>query len=133
MNYKLSEPQKITANAPKFKAFVDRFRNSVLVCNNPIYGGDCYGDTYCNEFACNHRVLKCACPPPSAGAAAKGTHRKSAGGAAAKAEQRSCSHGFCGCCYHHRRELVFIVCPFCHTVPKGTGQTMADYWKEMKE
>ena len=30
-------------------------------CNNTIQGGDCYGETFCDDYSCSHKIMRCAC------------------------------------------------------------------------
>lgn len=40
------------------KKYNDVYKMYKLVCNNTVNGGDCYGESYCDEN-CNHKDIMC--------------------------------------------------------------------------
>lgn len=120
----MTEPKVISKNDKKFAQFVARYGNTQLLCNNSVHGGDCYGETYCNDFECNHKVKTCECNKDfdikHFTRDDKSTHTS----------PETVIKGVCGCCWHYKRELIYIVCPYCNTIPKDTEKTMGSYWDE---
>jgi hypothetical protein len=40
------------------KIMLDTFKKYKIICNNSLYGGDCYGETFCPQ-KCGHEDFKC--------------------------------------------------------------------------
>jgi hypothetical protein len=59
-----------------------------MVCNNSVNGGDCYGESFCDDFECGdaHKLHHCAC-----------------------------GIKFCGCCLKMQQQ--FVTCLLCNTEP----------------
>jgi hypothetical protein len=77
-----------------------------MVCNNSVQGGDCYGETYCNDFSCGdaHKLHNCAC-----------------------------GIEFCGCCLFHQKK--YVTCLICHTDPvaREGAPSMVEYWEDSSD
>lgn len=78
------------------------------ICNNTVHGGDCYGETFCDDYTCD---------PPH--------------------QDRWCKCGilFCGCCYDQQRKNTR--CLLCGTIPqpregRTTRQRMATLLAECR-